>query len=450
MTLAKMGLPVGSAEVEDDAERSLRLKRWLEQLKNPGEDIDLLQWFTRLRWLVSILQFISLIPALLLGFVDQSNILWYIFVMGLVPLYNVIFNYIYRKDSPWDFHPRQLVLVGLYFDLIQLSTLLAMTGGWNNPFSSLIFIYATLASMALRSQHSMIYGSVLIVDIVLLQKVFRRDIPNAVPWTQPFVDMVVESVVGVSLMMICGSLITKLFQQGEQVEHLKRARLRMDRLRAIGAISSGVCHQLATPLNNIGIRFDRIKRDYEGTDDDLIDNIESIQVSLKKAQSALKKLADIQVDPEKTVLETVDFGKLIDETADSWLRSENNGRIRIRSHDFPTYMVALPVGAVTQVVLDLLDNAAEAMDDKCGCVRLSLSHDDKYITFSIDDEGPGFPPEVLEYFGEPFNSQKVGGSGLGIYHAQLISQLLGGRLDVENLDKGARISFRISRKNYGR
>ena len=201
--------------------------------------------------------------------------------MSLVPLYNLGFNFVYHHKSRFDFHPRRLLHVGLYFDLIQLSALLAMTGGWNNPFSSLVFIYATLASMALRSRQS-VYGTVLIIDIVLLQKVFRHDIPLIFPWTQPFVDMIVESVVGVSLMIISGSLITKLFQQGEEVEHLKRARLRMDRLRAIGALSSGVCHQLATPLNNVTLRFDRIRRDAAEDDYDLLDNVDSIQTSLKK------------------------------------------------------------------------------------------------------------------------------------------------------------------------
>ena len=90
------------------------------------------------------------------------------------------------------------------------------------------------------------------------------------------------------------------------------------------------------------------------------------------------------------------------------MREENDGRVRIKSPEFPRCKAAVPQGAITQVVLDLLDNAAEANESKCACVKLNLQLGDEYICFSVEDEGPGFPEEVLKNLGEPFNSQKIG------------------------------------------
>ena len=50
----------------------------------------------------------------------------------------------------------------------------------------------------------------------------------------------------------------------------------------------------------------------------------------------------------------------------------------------------------------------------------------------VEDFGSGFQPEVLSRIGEPFNTNKKQGNGLGIYIADLFIQNLGGRLVIEN------------------
>jgi two-component system sensor histidine kinase RegB len=59
----------------------------------------------------------------------------------------------------------------------------------------------------------------------------------------------------------------------------------------------------------------------------------------------------------------------------------------------------------------------------------------------IEDDGPGFPPHVLEWLGEPYVSTRhaIGGLGLGVFIAQTLLARTGATLQFENWLSGARV-----------
>ena len=412
-------------EVWDLVKRSGRPLGDFFRFDQAGDQFDLVRWIIKLRWVTSAIALASIIPGVYLGFVDASNIGEYLLVMSMSPLFNCLLVY-FNKPISHRLKIESQIMLGLIFDMQILFVLLAMTGGWNNPFSSMVFFYATLASMSVGPGRAIGFGLLLQTDIVLLQKVFRDEIPTSIDWSNAFADTIVECIVGVSLMSIVSFLVSRLIKQAQEVSQLRKARLRMDRLRAIGALSSGVCHELATPLNNVGMRLERLLRDASSDDEDAIENMFSMKRSLNKAHNALRRLADIQVDSDAASMETVDFGNFIDEAIKSWLKDPSRKALQVKCNDFPKVSVAIPVSSVMQVFLDILDNGAEAMEDRFTCLTVDVLCDSKFVWFSVTDEGPGFSKQALQYLGEPFNSEKPTGSGLGLYHAQLISHLLGG------------------------
>jgi two-component system sensor histidine kinase RegB len=60
----------------------------------------------------------------------------------------------------------------------------------------------------------------------------------------------------------------------------------------------------------------------------------------------------------------------------------------------------------------------------------------------IDDDGPGFSPEVLDWLGEPYLSTQhdEGGLGLGIFIAMTLLARTGAKLHVDNKKRGARVT----------
>jgi len=90
-----------------------------------------------------------------------------------------------------------------------------------------------------------------------------------------------------------------------------------------------------------------------------------------------------------------------------------------------------------RMLSNLVNNAVEALDEK-GSVILSLDHENERIIIKVQDTGKGIPPEILAKLGQRGETHgKVGGSGLGLYHARTTVESWGGSLKIESaLGKG--------------
>jgi two-component system sensor histidine kinase RegB len=75
-------------------------------------------------------------------------------------------------------------------------------------------------------------------------------------------------------------------------------------------------------------------------------------------------------------------------------------------------------------------------------VRIVVDLSSDLIVVRIEDDGPGFSPDVVELLGEPYlSSQPTGGLGLGVFIAQTLLARTGAALQFANLGKGARVTI---------
>jgi two-component system sensor histidine kinase RegB len=93
---------------------------------------------------------------------------------------------------------------------------------------------------------------------------------------------------------------------------------------------------------------------------------------------------------------------------------------------------------------NLIDNAIKFARHR---VRIEVRLDAEVIAVRIEDDGPGFSPEVLELLGEPYIStpQRNDGLGLGVFIAQTLLARTGATLQFDNLKDGARATVRWRR-----
>jgi signal transduction histidine kinase len=92
---------------------------------------------------------------------------------------------------------------------------------------------------------------------------------------------------------------------------------------------------------------------------------------------------------------------------------------------------------VTQVLLNLLRNAGEAMGEQ-GTLRVAVEDDARLLRIVVDDTGPGIPPERTATIFDPFFTTKERGTGLGLAVARAAVLAHGGDLTLEPSAVGAR------------
>jgi signal transduction histidine kinase len=110
--------------------------------------------------------------------------------------------------------------------------------------------------------------------------------------------------------------------------------------------------------------------------------------------------------------------------------------------------LAVPT-AVRQIVLNLAKNAAEAAGPS-GRVEIRLGQDGSRALVTVSDDGPGIAPEARERIFDPFFTTKQTGTGLGLAIARAMAGALGGDLELESGDGGARFTLRLPLATPGR
>jgi two-component system nitrogen regulation sensor histidine kinase NtrY len=101
---------------------------------------------------------------------------------------------------------------------------------------------------------------------------------------------------------------------------------------------------------------------------------------------------------------------------------------------------------LTQVLVNLVKNAEEAMAGKGGAVRVRVKGTEADAIVEVEDSGPGIPPEHRARIFEPYFTTKEGGTGLGLAIAARILQEHGGKLEVGGEPgEGARFSVVLPR-----
>ena len=92
-----------------------------------------------------------------------------------------------------------------------------------------------------------------------------------------------------------------------------------------------------------------------------------------------------------------------------------------------------PRDRVRQALLNLIINAAQAMESRKGAIVVSAKRDDSELVLNVCDDGPGFPPPLLA--GQPpatFTTSREAGTGLGLAMVRRTVRDLGGSLQLTN------------------
>ena len=231
-----------------------------------------------------------------------------------------------------------------------------------------------------------------------------------------------------------------------------------DKLKSLDRLKddfmSSVTHELRTPLTSIRA-FAELMRDDEGMDAEqrqrFLDIIVTETERLTRLVNQVLDMAKIEAGAAEWHNAEVDLTALLQQAASSMAESFREREIALECLWAPApVMVWGDADRLTQVVLNLLSNAAKYAPRQLGVVSLALQVRGGEVVVSVRDNGPGVPPDqqakVFEKFRQVDGDEhyRPGGTGLGLPISREIVQHLGGRLWLESQPgQGACFAFAL-------
>jgi PAS domain S-box-containing protein len=230
--------------------------------------------------------------------------------------------------------------------------------------------------------------------------------------------------------------ITDRKRAEEEIRQTQDRLTQFARLSTMGEMAAGLAHEINQPLTAITNYAQALQRMLAAPQvpdpADVQLALQQIAAQALRAGEVIRRLRSFVknreartevIDPLQLITDLMTFAEPDTRVNDIRLRVETSG---------PLPPVVCDPVQVQQVLLNLIRNAIDAMNESGSAQReiviRAVREDDKSIEISVEDHGPGIPPEVAENLGNPFFTTKPTGTGLGIAISRSILRAHGGRL----------------------
>lgn len=333
----------------------------------------------------------------------------------------------------------------LAFEILQLSILLALTGGLTNPFCLLLVAPVTVAAASLPSRQALGLATLAMVCVACM---FWWSLPF--PWRN---DEALE-LPGLYRMELGIALITGvLFTSGYawKVAHdARRLELalattqdvlqREQRLAAIGGLAAAAAHELGTPLATIQIVAREMQRQApEGSP--AAEDAALILQQAARCREILNQLSDAHQDDDAPFAEA-ELKALLQEVAAPHQGFDLDFNLQVIAPEGQPHPRIYRRPEILHGLSALVENAADFASQ---AVSLVATVDAGWITIDISDDGPGFAPDVVPRLGEPYVTTRPQNKARRALAKQLASSGRGGDAPIAPSQGGMGLGFFIAR-----
>ena len=213
-----------------------------------------------------------------------------------------------------------------------------------------------------------------------------------------------------------------------------QARIRQEKLAAMGRVSAGIAHEIRNPLAAISQANALL------LEDELPPGQQQLARIVADNVARLKRLVDdvMEVAPGGPVTERViDARACITQDVADWARlvklelgAGSRLQVDLGHAGASTLSVMFDPEHLRRVLVNLLDNAHRHASTAAGAILLRLvARDDHVVALSVLSDGPRIAPDVEPFLFEPFFSTRSRGSGLGLYICRELCERYGASID---------------------
>ena len=332
-------------------------------------------------------------------------------------LSNLYLIFIYKKTQLSD----RSALLFLLIDIIQLAFLVYLTGGVVNPFIIFLIIPSVFASTNLGLRTNLLLVTTTILSIIFLT-FYSEDLPK--PLSEHFhINSYYYFATPIALIIALIFLNYFAIIFGSQSRIRKEALNKMEEVMAkehemlsLGGQAAAAAHSLGTPLSTIKLVTRELLKQLKGQKD-VIQDIELLASQVERCNQILKKLSLNPSEEDEFIDEDINLNGYLKEIISSFKETSKKEFILNIDQDSNPKKITKSI-EIIYGLRNFIGNANKYSKDK---IYISLKSDNDFSEIIIEDDGEGYPNDIISKIGEPYlktvkqNKKEMSGLGLGIF-----------------------------------
>ena len=372
--------------------------------------------YITLRWIGIIGQLIAVnLVYFLLEF--KFNFVASNFIIFLGVLSNLYLIFIYKKTQLSD----RSALLFLIIDILQLGFLLYLTGGVKNPFVIFLLIPSIFSSsnLSLKTNYLLVF---LTTITILILTFYSMDLPDPLNLHFHVHNYYYYSI---PLSLIIALLFLNYFaiMFGTQSQLRKEALKKMEEVMAkehellsLGGQAAAAAHSLGTPLSTIKIITQDLIKQFKGQKD-IEKDIELLSSQVERCNLILQRLTLNPVEEDDFIDKDITMREYLDEIIFSFKEISKKNFIFNFDQDANSKKITKSI----EIVYGLRNFIGNANKFANKTIFINLKSNTEITEISIEDDGKGYPKDILSKIGEPYlksndsiEKSKIG-LGLGLF-----------------------------------
>ena len=405
--------------------------------------------YINLRWIGIIGQFIT-INSVAFIFKFEFNFILANLVVLIGALSNIFLSYFFKKNQLNE----KISLIFLTLDILQLSFLLFLTGGTINPFSIFLIIPSIFAANSLSIKTNILLIFLTITSIILLT-FFHEELPS--PLNKYIFNYYYYYSVPIALIiaLIFLSFFALTFGNESRVrkdalDKIQEVISKEHELVSLGGQAAAAAHSLGTPLSTIKIISQDLYNNFKNNND-LKKDIELLVSQVDRCNEILKRLSLNPIVEDDFIDKNITLHDYVKEIVNSFKEISDKNFVINVEQDYNSFEISKSI----EIVYGIRNFIGNANKFSQKSIYISITSDSENSSISIEDDGEGFPKDIITKIGEPYiksiqsKNKSRSGLGLGIFIGKTLLEKNKAKLLIRNSETrgGAEIKIEWSNKD---
>ena len=342
----------------------------------------------------------------------------------------------------------------LFYDLLQLSVLLYLTGGVTNPFIILLIVPAIVSStfLTLRSTINLSIATIIVLIVLTINHLplphigeLHFHVPDIYLYAVP-----IAIIIGLIFLTYFG--VRFGIESRKRTEALNRLELILAKeheLESIGLQAAAAAHSLGTPLSTITVIARELEKEI-GSNPKYSKDVDLLLSQSKRCSDILKDLSKDQLK-EDNFLSNIKIEELVDEIIRSFTEISEKKLFLLAEKNKNNPQIERTL-EITYGLRNFIGNAVKYSNSS---VDITLESNDKVTEIKVCDDGPGFSDDILDVLGEPYIRSKnkiinsKSGLGLGTFIGKTLLERMKANVQFDKCPKtnGAMVTIKWQTKD---